>query len=161
MVIAGTGHRPIDYSEEERLILMELAEMAISEFQPTKIISGMALGWDTAIAEVAIREGIPLLAAIPFEGQESRWREENIVTYRGILNKASEVVIVCEGGFSRKAMQLRNEYMVDNSDLLIAWYDSSRRGSGTGNCIRYANSVGREWKNYWECYEMFLNHKTF
>lgn len=164
MIVAGTGHRPIDYSRLEQRYLEDIAEMAIAQTEPSKIISGMALGWDTAIANVAIREGIPLVAAIPFEGQESRWMDESKKVYYQILSKASDIVVVSEGGFSRRAMQLRNEWMVDNCDLLIAWYNTSRPRSGTGQCITYANRVGTKYLNFWKEWELLksigqLSHK--
>jgi len=36
-----------------------------------------------------------------------------------------------------------NEWMVDNSSILIAIYDGSKNG-GTFNCIEYAKNKGKE-----------------
>ena len=38
-------------------------------------------------------------------------------------------------------MQKRNEYMVNNSDYVIAVWDG--KPSGTGNTVRYAESKGK------------------
>jgi hypothetical protein len=37
----------------------------------------MARGWDLALAKAAVELGLPLFAAIPFVGQESRWPAED------------------------------------------------------------------------------------
>ncbi len=42
---------------------------------------------------------------------------------------------------SIEAYQRRNEFMVDASDALAAFFDGSP--GGTANCVRYARSVGR------------------
>ena len=41
--------------------------------RPDAVISGMALGWDQAVARATADLGIPWVAAITFEGQESKW----------------------------------------------------------------------------------------
>jgi uncharacterized phage-like protein YoqJ len=39
-------------------------------------------------------------------------------------------------------MQIRNEWMVDRCDKLIAVWDGSK--GGTGNCVDYAKSVNKD-----------------
>ena len=39
-------------------------------------------------------------------------------------------------------MEIRNQYMVDNSDCTIAVWDGSR--GGTGNCVKDAVKAGNE-----------------
>jgi uncharacterized phage-like protein YoqJ len=39
-------------------------------------------------------------------------------------------------------MQKRNEYMVDNSDIVIAVWDGSK--GGTYNCVKYAEKLGKK-----------------
>jgi uncharacterized phage-like protein YoqJ len=41
------------------------------------------------------------------------------------------------GNYHPAKMQKRNEYMVDNSDFVIAVFDGEQKG-GTFNCIKYA-----------------------
>lgn len=152
MVIGATGHRPHKlggHSDEimERLIL--IAEDAIDGYD--KVITGMALGWDTAVAIAALNKGIPFVVAVPFIGQESMWPEESQIIHNNLLDLASEVVIVCEGGYSARKMQIRNEWMVDRSDVILALWDGS--SGGTGNCIRYATRKKKPIKNVWYVFE--------
>jgi uncharacterized phage-like protein YoqJ len=103
----------------------------------------MALGVDQWAASIAIKLGIPFVAAVPFLGQEGMWPNKSKKIYKFLLDKAGEIVIVNEGGFTAKKLQLRNEWMVDNCDVLIAVYNGDEKG-GTANCVRYAKEKKKE-----------------
>lgn len=148
MIIAMTGQRPQsldgDYtykSEMWRFIDDEL-ERTFQKINPKRVITGMALGVDTVAAEVAFRMGIPFTAAVPFVGQEKNWSSEQQQRYRELLNVASDIEIVCkEPDFYAKDFQKRNEWMVDNADIVVAVSnrnDGKLMKGGTANCIRYA-----------------------
>lgn len=138
-VIAGTGHRPDKlsdgYAESGHARLVSLARWALEKYKPTLVISGMALGWDQALAEAAVSYGIPFEAAVPFLGQENRWPRESIERYQRLLSQARKVTVVSEGGYSARKMQRRNEYMSDRADALLALWNGS--DGGTANCIQY------------------------
>jgi uncharacterized phage-like protein YoqJ len=127
-VVAGTGHRPEKlggFGAEINRTLHALATRWLSEEHPGVVISGMAQGWDQALAHAAIDLGIPLVAAIPFKGQEAIWPLAAQRRYQAILRRAREIVAVSEGGYSARAMQARNELMVDLCDSLVALWDGS------------------------------------
>lgn len=141
MIIAATGHRPDKlggYGQNVHNKLVKLATKYLILKKPTKIISGMAIGWDQAFAIAGVNLKIPVLAAIPFAGQESKWPDRVKDNYAELLSNCSEIKIVCEGGYAAWKMQKRNEWMVDNCDRLVALWNGSP--GGTGNCIKYANS---------------------
>lgn len=145
MTIAFTGHRPnklggYHIPNSTHLWVCEQIDQKLVELQPTKIISGMALGVDQWAAWIAVELGIPFVAAIPFVGQEYAWPDESRKEYARLLALASETVVVSEGHYHPKKMQVRNEWMVDNCDVLIAVWDGSQ--GGTGNCVRYAEKRG-------------------
>ncbi len=139
MIISFTGHRKIGGSYNSNptkdYVANELEKILI-ELKPDKCVSGVALGFDILAAEICIKLNIPFIAAIPFVGQESRWPPHSQLHYNNILEKALEKVIVCEGGYAVWKMQKRNEYLVNNADIIIACFDGS--ASGTKNCIDYA-----------------------
>lgn len=152
MIVAGTGHRPNKlggYSEEatERLVNLAMRNLGGA----TRVISGMALGWDTALALAALELEIPLTAAVPFHGQERMWPKSSQDRFHKILDQADDIVYVCDKGYAAWKMQVRNEYMVDKCDVLLALWDGSE--GGTGNCIKYAKKVHRDINNIWEQYE--------
>lgn len=151
MVIAGTGHRMSKlggYNNESFLSLVSVAENWLRENKPTKVISGMAQGWDQALAQAAINCKIPFIAAVPFEGQETRWSERGQRYFKKLLANAESITYVCDNGYSPHKMQIRNEWMVDNCDLVLAMWDGTN--GGTGNCVKYAKKVNKDMVNLYE-----------
>lgn len=147
-VLAFTGHRPnklggYDYGSEENMEIYATMEQRVLTIKPSLIITGMALGVDTMAGYIAALNGIPFVAAVPFKGQECKWPATSQAIYYDLLSKAEEVVTVSEGGYSANKMQIRNQWMVDNCDVLLAVWNGDKSG-GTYNCIQYAESQGTE-----------------
>ncbi len=146
MIVAFTGHRPdklggYKLPNDTYIKVCQKIDAALKELKPEKIITGMALGIDQWAAMIAHKLGIPFLAAIPFEGQERAWPEASQKTFRLLRKLAVEEVIVSSGGYSADKMQVRNIWMVDHCDKLIAVWDGT--SGGTANCVTYAQSVGK------------------
>jgi uncharacterized phage-like protein YoqJ len=149
-IIAGTGHRPNKlggYSDKVFYRLVDLAKASLAQYKPDIVISGMALGWDQALAEAATRLKIPFIAAVPFIGQENSWPEDSQDYYMELLDQASEIITVSDGGYHPRKMQLRNIWMVDRSEKILALWDGSR--GGTFNCVQYALSKKKPVINMW------------
>ena len=145
MIVAFTGHRPNKLPGGYKLpnptynkVCQEI-EKALKDLKPEKVISGMALGVDQWAAYISYKLKIPFIAAIPFEGQETAWPQQSQNTFRVLRKLASEEVIVSPGGYANEKMQIRNQWMVDHCDLLIAIWDETK--GGTGNCVEYARSI--------------------
>ena len=163
MILAGTGHRPDKlggYSLTLEVALTDFAGRVLARQRPVGVISGMALGWDQALAVASVRLGIPFVAAIPFEGQESRWPSRAQREYAVLLGAASQVRVISDRDHYRNdhpdvaayhLMQRRNEWMVDNSTGLLALWNGSK--GGTFNCIQYAREGRREITNVWPEWE--------
>lgn len=157
MIVCGTGHRPDKlggYGEEVHDLLVDLALDFFTTGggnKVSKVISGMALGWDQALADAAVRMNIPLVAAIPFEGQESRWPAVSRGRFNWLRSRAAEEVIVSEGGYAAWKMQVRNEWMVNNSDAVVALWNGTN--GGTANCVRYAQRKDKPIINLWQEFE--------
>lgn len=158
MIVAGTGHRPdklggYDHKTFDRLVVVAARWL---EEQETKqvgsieyVISGMALGWDQAIAQASIELRIPFDAYIPFKGQELRWPRTSQQFYYALMSSARHVKIVSSGGYAGWKMNKRNEAMVDMcTDVLALW--NGQQSGGTANCIRYAELRKRPIHNQWE-----------
>ena len=155
MILCGTGHRPDKlggYSADTTQTLIDLASKHLDGVD--KVISGMALGWDIALAIAAIQKGIPVIAAIPFFGQERLWPEESQNIYNNVLDLCHEHVIVCEGGYAPWKMLERNKWMVDHSDMVLALWNGT--AGGTRHCVAYANKKGKVVHNVWSEYEKLL-----
>ena len=107
----------------------------------------MALGVDTvfALAVLELKDegyGIKLHCAIPCKNHSCKWIKESVDQYNDILSKADIVKLVSDEEYKPCLMKKRNEYMVDLADKVIAVWDGTK--SGTANCVRYAEKVGKE-----------------
>lgn len=147
MIVAFTGHRPdklggYKLPNPTYSFVCQQIEKTLKELQPEKVISGMALGVDQWAANIAHKLSIPFIAAVPFIGQEKAWPQPSQKTFNTLIKLAAEVVIVSEGGYAAYKMQVRNEWMVDRCDKLIAIWDGTP--GGTGNCVKYAESKNKE-----------------
>jgi uncharacterized phage-like protein YoqJ len=154
LIYAGTGHRLEvlgGYNESVEAKVLRHAQTVLKRLQPLKIVSGMALGWDTAITLAAIELGIPFIAAVPFEGQESVWSKEAQARYCEMLSKAESVHIVCEGGYATHKYHVRDKWMVDNSHKTLALWNGQTVG-GTYSTVQYTKkSKGEEYLiNTWD-----------
>lgn len=100
----------------------------------------MAVGFDLAAAEavLALRNELPeisLVAVIPFEGMERKFSEGDKVRFRDILVNADKVVSLAPR-YSVELYSLRNNFLVDNSSAVIAYFDGSK--GGTAYTVRRA-----------------------
>lgn len=144
--IAVTGHRPHKlggYAAQNnfRAIRHHMKNFLMSRGD-IGLISGGALGIDQFWIEVGIYLGLPVTAALPFEGYNSRWPKASRDKYAELLDKCSDVRYICEPGYEAAKLQLRNEWMVDNCDELAAYWNGTP--GGTCNCVTYANSIKRK-----------------
>ena len=160
MQLAVTGHR-LDklggYSPIVFDALVEFAGHMLKSYKPTKVITGMALGWDQAVAKACCQLNVPYLAAVPFVGQDNKWPKAWRLIYLDLLYRAKEQVIVCQGDYASWKMQRRNEWMVDNCDCLIALWDGTN--SGTKNCVTYAQNREKKIELLWDNWLMFRQKK--
>jgi len=145
-ILSGTGHRPQKLNQEFDLkgpycsYITQEMQKYFDLLKPAKVISGMALGFDQLLALFALEQGIPVLAAIPCDNQEKVWPKKSQERYQQILkNPLVTTYIVCSGPYHPGMMQVRNEYMCDHSNLLLACWDGT--SGGTANCIKYARKV--------------------
>ena len=163
--IAFTGHRKdkldlYNHPENEVKIRLELTKVIteiIKTTKPNEVIyfySGGALGFDQIAFDVVERlkkmfktRTIVNEVDVPFENQYTVWSEEEQREYINMLRKANKVVRVDrlenykikgleQDIYHPAKMQKRNEFMVDNCDILIALWNGT--SGGTKNCINYA-----------------------
>ena len=63
MKIAVTGHRRLDHDLNK---IIEKFSKALETLKPELVITGMAIGFDQAVALACLNTGTPFEAAIPF-----------------------------------------------------------------------------------------------
>ncbi len=155
--LAATGHRPNKlggYSVDLRVRLTDHAVSYLHYINKTnpisEVISGMALGWDTAIAEAALQLSLPLVCAIPFPQQPALWPSHSVAYWAEIKAKAKEVHIVSDF-YTPTAFQQRNEWMVDRANYILALWNGSE--GGTANCLTYARLKNKFILNVWDSFK--------
>ena len=140
-----TGHRPDKIRGHEEWIASVLHDILSGMLRRNlsiEAISGMALGVDTIYAEAALSLSIPMIAAVPFIGQESRWSRPAQERYKAILACAKDVVIVSEGSFASWKFLRRNTWMVEQCNVAIAVWDGS--SGGTRHAVSEILRLGRK-----------------
>lgn len=152
MILSFTGHRPDKlggYECHPKLVALATDLLLLAE--PERCIVGMALGWDMAVACACDNIGIPFTAAVPFAGQERLWPEPAQNMYHNLLrSQLCQPKVLYAGGYSAGKMSLRNGWMVDNSDAVVALWNGTP--GGTGNCVRYARIKKKPILNLWPAY---------
>lgn len=137
-----TGHREYPAEREEwiRERLYDEVGRAISEGFTT-FISGFADGVDLVFAEIVAEykeqnPNIFLEAALPYR---KRINSPN-PKFQKLIKKTSGISVSSEE-YHKDCYLVRNRYMVQQSQRLIAVYDPEKPNSGTGSTMRYAHAV--------------------
>jgi len=155
-VLCFTGHRPnkLGGYEGERALsiqvplqnrLVDIIRRAI-ESGFDEFISGGAVGVDQMAIEAVLFHKtrgakIRLIIAKPFPSQASKWPGHVQEKFNRYCEQADHVTNISDDPYSLDKMQIRNEWMVDKSNAVVAIYNGGH--SGTGNCIAYARKQYR------------------
>ncbi len=153
-----TGSRPESFpwrEDEDDPRCLELKRqifVAVSELVGNgyfRFISGMARGADIFCAEAVIElmgemEGITLECAIPCPEQARSWSKFWKARRESVMSKADKVVTLCPH-YTDFCMAKRNEYMVENSDFVLAVWGGQTYG-GTYGTIQKARKADKPLK---------------
>ena len=137
-----TGHRPEKLNASEADVkkwLEEQIDKAIADGYVT-FITGCAMGVDIWAGQIvlerkAVNPDIHLIAATPWPGFSNMWNIYWQVQYSDLLKNA-DLVVPVSNHYSKDVFQKRNEWMVDHSNRVIAYYNGTP--GGTRNTIEYA-----------------------
>lgn len=141
-----TGHRPEKLSIPEN----KLAELLETEIRRainrgfTTYITGMAKGTDLIAGETVLRlrgqdDRLKLICALPHPGFGLHWGGGWTERFQRVLAAADLARCICPN-FSYASYQVRNEWMVRHSSLVIAVFNGER--GGTKNTLDYAQKKG-------------------
>ena len=141
-----TGHRPdkMELGEKEIKPLLEKAiDESIADGYIT-FITGMAMGTDIWAAEIVLEKkkrntALHLICALPHQNFESRRSMTEKMRFNKIIKKA-DLVKEINNHYFTGCYQVRNEWMVDRSNLVIAVFNGQK--SGTKNTVDYAKRKG-------------------
>lgn len=147
-----TGHRPAHlpwkYDEGTELCLYCKAMLAVEIERAylegyRRFLSGMAMGMDLIFAEAvlacqSVHPEVSLDAVIPCKDQTKGWHPDQIERYQKILDYIGpNHQILIQQRRTRSCMIRRDQYMVNQSQRIIAVYDGYSAG-GTKYTLGYA-----------------------
>lgn len=138
MILTITGHRPQRLKGQERLI-KKWAEEQLIRLHPSMIYNGMAQGVDQIVAIAAKELNMPIICCYPFFKTTFHPIEEWIME--------NNIVIFTSSAFSKQSYIIRDKYMVDHSDIVLAVWDGIRQG-GTYITREYAIKQGKKVIDY-------------
>ena len=138
-----TGHRRIPalklitLKKKLKNELITLIEDGYTDF-----IAGGAIGFDTLAAEAVLElktdyPHIKLCLVLPCKEQDKYWTVQQKKVYARILSLADSHEYVSES-YTRYCMFQRNRKMVDESSVVISFFDGKDKG-GTAMTVKYAN----------------------
>ena len=150
--VMGTGSRSMVVAADRLAVYDDLRNHVLSlqaQHSDLVLISGMAEGWDEAIAKVGMREGIPFLAYVPNPGYGNYYWGSHSVTGRDrmsqfneLLAAAQQVIYVAQTVYvgNTHANFVRNQAMVDACDLALVYNPQS---SGTRHAVSLLQAAGK------------------
>lgn len=156
---AFTGHRPKRFERDghalfaHSLIIKKTLAAMVRGFYAKGVeeyFVGGSLGVDMWAAEAVLGlkqqkgyQGLRLISVIPFRDQAKQWGRLERVRYEAILEQSHQVICLQEQ-YSKGVFLMRNRYLVDHAEYLIAVYDEGEyRNSGTGQTVSYAQKQGK------------------
>ncbi len=141
--VAVTGHRPDKLGGYAALANFRAIRRHMRDFLEDApqgelfLLSGGALGIDQFWIEVGLHLQLPVVALLPFKGYDAKWPIASRQYYEKILAQCEEVRYIADE-YKPDSYQKRNEFLVDDCDVLVAYWNGEE--SGTQNCIDYAIS---------------------
>ncbi len=132
-----TGHRPEKLQADEGTVkawLSEKIDQAIADGYTT-FITGMAMGIDIWAGQLVVKKKaqhpeLHLIAAVPWPGFASRWKEDWRAAYDALL-KDADLVLNIRGAYEERVFSIRNSWMIDHSNRVIAYFNGERGGASS------------------------------
>lgn len=139
--VALTGHRIV--SDDFNIDLLKTVILNLIKDDYDCFLIGMALGFDTVsfklLEEIKREKNIKIIACVPCLDQSVNFNNAQKSEYKRMLSVADDCIILSEK-YKKGCMRKRNEFMINNSSVLVAYVRRER--SGAGQTERYAKEQG-------------------
>ena len=152
--VCFTGHRPNKLKgynpKSNKDLLWKIHNTIVDLIENRDVdtfINGLALGIDLWSAKIVIKlkekyPHIKLISACPCKKHPSKWNEEGKKLWSEVWLSSDKSIVVTDEYYKPYLMQIRNKWMVDNSDIVLAVWDGT--SGGTANCVNYAKEQEKE-----------------
>lgn len=153
-VCTFSGHRPqkfpwkFDETDPRCVLIKARLSQAINDAIQNGydyFIAGGALGWDMWAAEAVLAQmaehNLSLEIAQPFSEHNNKLYGEYQTRQQYILHNATKITTVGTKEDWKNAYKLRNQYMIDHSEMLITACLDEHTRSGTAQTIRMAEKA--------------------
>ena len=157
MNLALTGHRPqrlgfnddeksADYKSIKLWIKSNIEREILEHRKPVTVYCGMADGCDVAFGLVACKlkennRPVKLICVLPCKNYNSSHK------YYSYLKEHADEWVELSAEFYRGCDNVRDQYMVDHCDKLLAVWDGNKSG-GVWSTIKKAKKAGKEIEYY-------------
>ena len=155
--VAFTGNRKLNAPQGVKInnLKFEIYKRAYALIEEAyhdgkrQFLSGMAQGFDMIAAEAVLKlrdeyDDVELIAVIPFEGQADNFSYEDQSRYDRILDEADQIIATSPIYSGAKVYYIRNNYLADNANQIIAYSD----GNGRGSAYTLKRAIDRGAKSY-------------
>lgn len=93
----------------------------------------MAVGFDLAAAQCALSlreelKGLKVVAVVPFEGVQNRFSQSQRLLFERVVAEADEKLCLAPK-YSIMAYSVRNNFLVDNSSAVVAYFTGEKGGT--------------------------------
>lgn len=142
MEVAVAGHRRVPGRIEGDLLAT--VKNVFTKLSVDYVYQGVAEGFDRLTARVAYENGIPYTAVYPYATTEYlNWSVGDPCSLSA--ENASEVVLLDPAIRypGSHVFHAQNQFMVDNADEVLAYFNRNSAKSGTATTIKYAIKTGK------------------
>lgn len=142
--VAITANRSLDL-DDHVTIFNKMAELVTNE-NIEKIYIGGAVGGDTVALQAALDISKSTMYRPKFIVVVPDTLKRQVSSTWPISKQADEIIelneaITAENGY--EAYHIRNRYMVDHAEQVVAFHSADKAGGGTLKTIRYAQLCGK------------------
>ncbi len=139
--VAFSGHRKLKGGEQELVGILQMVIHSLYHTGHRFFYTGGAVGFDmaAALAVLDFRRTHPdavLVVVVPFREQNRRYGIQDKEKYGKILAEADRVLVLSESYYKNCYLE-RNDFMLENSSTLVAYWDGKTTG-GTSYTYRKA-----------------------
>ncbi|MBT1180771.1 hypothetical protein JS531_02040 [Bifidobacterium sp. CP2] len=142
MNIGVTGHQRIP--DEARAYVERGLDEFLRGYDGADVtgLSSMAYGADQLFADAMLRAGHPVTAIIPCRGYRATFTGEGLAAYDRLMEQVRTAVTLDFPEPGEDAYLAAGKRVVDESDILVAFWDGlpAAGKGGTGDAVAYAKA---------------------